>query len=100
MTTSPALQKIVEAMVSEMQRQAKPPLEYVDRTPAPHLMGAWYYEIEAGIDMEKVARAGLEAINSGEGLMAVLGDRPLGWNAAQTHDLVNRLIDAILGEKP
>ena len=93
-----ALRRMVEAMGAEFNRQAAESRDDEDFSCDTGAHAEW--RLDGRFDLEKVARAGLEALLTGEGLTATLDARPIGGNAAQAHALAARLVDAILKDEP
>lgn len=107
-----ALKAIVEAMIAELYRQAEAgkPGPWIDAGP---LHSSDTFEavardvgIDGRVDLEKVARAGLEAIKPAptEVLRAVFAPSGAPGADLAQHEAIARdwssSIDAILGEKP
>lgn len=102
---TPALKAMVEAMIAELNRQAEAgkPGPWIDAGPV-HSSDTFEavardVGIDGRVDLEKVARAGLEAAidqigGSFEPEAGRLTDYQHGWNEARA------MIGAILGEKP
>lgn len=98
------MQKIVEAMVAELSRQAKENCEHVlslgESRPG-------YTQMDGDFDLEKVARAALEVLQGlpDETLDAAehrtaTRDGTYGIERYTVTSVIDSVVDAILGEQP
>lgn len=96
---TPALKAMVEAMVAELVRQAE--AEDGVRGGVVYETAPGEYTVDArGVDLEKVARAALEAIRApGEPLNEFRDDESFYCNSTKQAEW-SRVIDAILKEQP
>ena len=105
---TPALKAIVEAMIAELYRQAEAgkPGPWIDAGP---LHSSDTFEavardvgIDGRVDLEKVARAGLEALREPDKLMeeAALAEEGCGCPCCVSSDDWAAMFGAIRGEKP
>ena len=92
---TPALKVMVEAMAAEFERQGEVFAYAVGSQPGK-------MTLDGEFDLEKVARAGLEALREPDKLMeeAALAEEGCGCPCCVSSDDWEAMIDAILGEKP